>query len=433
MSISFVHLHVHTDYSMLDGAQRCPDIVDQAIKFGMPAVAVTDHGNMSACYEMIQVAEKKGINPILGCELYVAPDSCLIKDQSLPHYQGYHLVCLAENYQGYVNLCHLNEEAWLRGFYYKPRVDKELLHKYHEGIIALSACLGGEIPSLLQRNRDEDAEATLMQYVKIFGKENFFLEVQPNTSDEQIYVNQMIRVIAEKYDARITYATDSHYASKDDRLVHKAYLNSMDGEREVDMFYSTAYMMSRNEVYDYFSSYVPESEFDSWTANTNWVKDQIEIYDIYQPQVIPEIPVYDFPPMEPEEALESHTHLVRMMKGDCQQDRYWVNTCLNALKEKDLFNEVYIKRLDDEAKELLDISEKLDIIMTQYYNTMQKIIEIVWDSGNSLVGPARGSATGFLSCYLLNITQVDPVATNLPYWRHLSSTRPELPKSYWVA
>ena len=161
MASPFVHLHVHTDFSLLDGTASCKGIAALAKEYGMSAVACTDHGNMSACVEFAKVMKEAGIKPIFGCELYVAPTDYTVTDNSIPHFKGFHLVCLAETYEGYVNLCHLNEEAWLRGYYYKPRVDKKLLRQYHQGIIALSACLSGEIPEHFRAGNDRAAEQAL--------------------------------------------------------------------------------------------------------------------------------------------------------------------------------------------------------------------------------------------------------------------------------
>ena len=386
----------------------------------------------------------------LGNEIYLIDDlEDYRENYNRETHSYYHFLLAAKDEIGFKALKELSSTAWSNaytqnGMQRVPLSKKQLskvMTRYKGHIVASTACLGGELPQQLLKlgklkvNRDvmgeERKKQEIVKFIEYcqdtFGKDNFFFEVQPNMGDEQVYVNQMIRVLAQQMDVKIIYTTDSHYTSEQERTVHKAFLNSMDGEREVDAFYSTAYMMDKEEVFSFFEEYVPREEFEIWTDNTNYIHSQIEIYDLYQPQEIPEIEVYEFPSRQPSIEEQPYENLVEMLTEGCRQDRYWVNTCINVLKEKDLYNETYLKRLDDEAKELLEISTKLDITMTQYYNTMQKIIQIVWDAGDSLVGPARGSATGFLSCYLLDITQVDPVATNLPYWRHLSATRPELP------
>ena len=393
---------------------------------------------------------KEDFKIALGNEIYLIDDiGDYQENYTRETHSYYHFLLIAKDEIGFEALKELSSTAWSNSFTQrgmqrvplsKPQLT-QIMKRYKGHLMASTACLGGELPQKLMRLRELRKKEDIMGEVQkkqeitdfilycqdTFGKENFFFEVQPNMGDEQVYVNQMIRVLAEQADVKIVYTTDSHYTSIEEQTVHKAFLNAMDGEREVDAFYSTAYMMDKEEVYSFFESYVPREEFELWTDNTNYVKDQVKLYDLFQPQEIPSITVKDFDFRQPTNEEKPHKHLVNMLTEGCQQDRYWVNTCIQALKEKDLYNEVYLKRLDDEAKELLEISIKLDTTMSQYYNTMQKIIEIIWDDGNSLVGPARGSATGFLSCYLLDITQVDPIETNLPYWRHLSATRPELP------
>jgi len=219
------------------------------------------------------------------------------------------------------------------------------------------------------------------------------------------------------------FATDSHYLKKEDREVHKAFLNSKHGEREVDDFYSTAYMMTEQEVWEYLQLDFTKEEFDSMVAVSRSILDKVEFYDLYSPQIIPTV---DVKPLEINNNY-NHNFINKMLTSASDQDKYWISVCLLELKNKGLESDLYLSRLDEEAKELWGISEALGIRMTSYYNTMAQIIKIVWDKGDSLVGVARGSATGFLSCYLLGITQLDPIKWNLPHWRHLTATRPELP------
>lgn len=442
-----------------DSTNKIEALFNRSIEAGLSGFALTDHEILSGSVEMVQTYQKylkegkitEDFKIALGNEIYLIDDIEDYKENyTRETHSYYHFLLIAKDAIGFEALKELSSTAWSnaytqRGMQRVPMTKEQLtsiMKRYKGHLIASTACLGGELPQQLLKLQTLDrsdviGEANLKREITefilycqdTFGKENFFLEVQPNKGEEQVYVNQMIRVLAEQADAKIVYTTDSHYTSINEQTVHRAFLNAMDGEREVDAFYSTAYMMDKEEVYSFFDEYVPVEEFETWTDNTNYVKDQIEIYDLFQPQEIPSIIVKDFDRREPTIEEQPYKNLASMLTEGCQQDRYWVNTCIEALKEKDLYNEVYLSRLDDEAKELLEISIKLDTTMSQYYNTMQKIIEIIWDDGNSLVGPARGSATGFLSCYLLDITQVDPIETNLPYWRHLSATRPELPKT----
>lgn len=465
--MGYFSIHNHSEFSnirLLDSTNKVSTLFQRAIDIGLTGFALTDHECLSASVQMVQEYNKllkagkitEDFKIALGNEIYLIDDiQDYYKNYTSQTHSYYHFILVAKDAKGFEALKELSSTAWSNSYTQRGMdrvpLSKEqmatIMKKYKGHVIGSTACLGGEIAQHIFKLRAAEKENDVTRIIAIkqkihdfimfcqetFGEDNFFLEVQPNSTDEQIYVNKMIMTIAKGYDIKIIYTTDSHYLSKDDRLIHKAFLNAMNGEREVDAFYSTAYMMSQSEVYEYFQEYVSLEEFQEWTDNSNYIRDQIQIYDLYKPQVIPEIEVAEFLKQQAEEDIKPFSHLVQMMEEGCRQDRYWVNTCINALKTKNLFNSVYLQRLDDEAKELLDISKKLDITMSQYYNTMQKIIQIVWDKGNSIVGPARGSATGFLSCYLLEITQVDPIKENLPHWRHLSSTRPELPKSYWVA
>jgi len=461
MQMGYFSMHNHSEYSnvrLLDSTNKISALFQRALDIGLTGFALTDHEILSGSVKMIQTYKKlleegkikEDFKIAIGNEIYLIDD---IEDYQENYtketHSYYHFLLIAKDEIGFQALKELSSTAWSNSFIQRgmQRVPlsksqlTQVMKRYKGHLIASTACLGGELPQQLLKLRklrakeDTIGEAQKKQEIidfilycqETFGKDNFFFEVQPNTSDEQVYVNQMIRVLAEQAKVKIVYTTDSHYLSSEERAIHKAFLNAMDGEREVDTFYSTAYMMDKEEVYSFFKDYVPREEFEQWTDNTNYVRDQIKMYDVYQPQEIPKIEVADFEKRPPTALEAPYKHLVKMMTEGCRQDRYWVNTCINALKEKNLYNELYLKRLDDEAKELLEISKNLNITMTQYYNTMQKIIEIIWDKANSLVGPARGSATGFLSCYLLGITQVDPVVNNLPHWRHLSATRPELP------
>ena len=224
MSIPFVHLHVHTDFSLLDGTTKCKDIAKTCKEMGMTACAITDHGNMSGTMEFIDVMQKEGLKPIIGCEFYVAPGDCRDKNNQVAHYTGYHLVCLAENLEGYYNMCRLNEEAWLTGYYYKPRVDKELLRKYHKGIIALSACLGGEVAAKLLLGADEAAEKVIDEYLDIFGEGNFFLELQDHGLPEDKTVCAKLLEIARRRNLPLVCTNDSHYLKREHAEAHEVFL-----------------------------------------------------------------------------------------------------------------------------------------------------------------------------------------------------------------
>jgi DNA polymerase-3 subunit alpha len=432
---------------LLDCIIKPADLIDRAYELGLSGIAITDHESLSAHIEAIQHYKKKYINTdfklILGNEIYLVDERGM--GGKYPHF-----LLLAKNAEGHKALRELSSIAWSNSYYDRglervPVTKNELLgitKKFPNTLIATTACIGGELAQdILRLNWLEDRNMLLVNEEEIqkykekifsfigFLKECFgddlYLEIAPNTSDEQRTVNNRMVSISKYFDIPMLFATDSHYLNKEDRYIHKAFLNSKGGEREVDDFYSSAYMMSEDEVWEYLSRDFSRQEFLEMIAVSKSILNKIEFYDLYNPQVIPTIQV---PQIKLQNQIDNkYTYLTKMLSDSNIQNNNWVSTCLNKLKEKNLFNDIYLQRLDDEAKELWEISEKLQITMTSYYNTMAKIIDIVWNEGDSLVGVARGSATGFLSCYLLGITQLDPLKWNLPHWRHLTSTRPEFP------
>ncbi|NLZ63931.1 MAG: DNA polymerase III subunit alpha [Lentisphaerae bacterium] len=408
MSIPFVHLHVHTDYSLLDGTQRCKDIAAAAAEYGMPAVAITDHGNMSGCFELIKTAAEYGIKPILGCELYVANGSCLIKDSSKPHYQGHHLVCLAENHEGYVNLCHLNQEAWLKGFYYKPRVDKELLRRYSRGIIALSACLGGEIPSLINAGCHNDAELALLEYLDIFGRENFFLELQNHYLPEQANVNPVIIEFARRHNVGLVATNDAHYLKREYAEAHDVFLCIGTQKTIQD---PSRYKFSGGPEY-YFKSPAEMATLfpDQPEALSNTVA-IAERCNVHLPTVSRDhanhYPEYPVPEGQTRDGY---------LRQQCEEGMKWRydidvhSPNLNAAdREK-------VKRLDYE----LSIINQTGF--TSYFL-------VVWDFLNHAakigvpLGPGRGSGAGSIVAYVLGITHIDPLRYGLLFERFLNPDR----------
>ena len=218
----FVHLHVHTEYSLLDGSIRIEDLVKRTKDLGMDSVAITDHGSMFGVIQFYKEAKKQGIKPILGSEVYMAVNKHTEKEQKDKN--QYHLVLLAENNEGYQNLMKIVSEGYVNGFYYKPRVDKDILRKYSKGIIALSACLGGEIQQYLLDNNYEGAKRTALEYKEIFGKDNFFLELQNHGLNEQIEVNNRLIQISKELGIPLVATNDVHYLTKDDAIVHDILL-----------------------------------------------------------------------------------------------------------------------------------------------------------------------------------------------------------------
>ena len=232
--MSFGHLHVHSEYSLLDGAIRIKDLVSKAKEFNMPAVALTDHGVMYGVVDFYKEAKKEGIKPIIGSEVYVASRSRFDKDASSGDAERGHLILLCKNNEGYKNLTKLVSLGFIEGFYYKPRIDKELLRIYSNGLIGLSACLAGEIPRAIIDNSYDKARELAIEYNEIFGQGNFFLEMQSNGIDEQVLVNQGIVRLARELNIPLVATNDAHYLTKDDYYSHEVLLCIQTGKKMSD-------------------------------------------------------------------------------------------------------------------------------------------------------------------------------------------------------
>lgn len=459
--MSYCSLHNHTEYSnlrLVDSINKVNKLIDRAVELNLTGLAITDHEALCSHVKAIKyrkkLLEQKKIDEnfklILGNEIYLINNrQDYIENYDSSIHKFFHFLLLAKDKKGYEALKILSSIAWTQSFS-KSKMErvptelqelKEVMKDYKGHVIASSACLGGYIPFLIlkgEKVKDENEkyeckyliDKFIKECINIFGKDDFYLEMQPSFEKDQIIVNKTLKNIATAYNLKTIFTTDSHYLSKNDRFVHKAYLNSKDGEREVDSFYASTYMMSLNEIKEYMN-YFDDEYIDYMVQNTIEIQNKCENYDLYKPQFVPtiegliELKIY-------EKDIKDYEYLEKMYHSKSLQDRYWVCYCINSMKEKKLYSKNYLIRLNAEAKELWLISDRLGIRMTTYYNTMQTIINLVWDKGDSVVGPARGSATGFLSCYLLEITQVNPMIWSLPLWRHLSSTRPELPKLYWA-
>jgi len=272
----FVHLHLHSMYSLLDGAIRVKQLIDKACEYGMSAVALTDHGNMFGAVDFFQAAEKKGIKPIIGCEVYVAPQGRLVKGKQSDKEQdnAHHLVLLAMNSQGYKNLCQLVTKGYLEGFYYKPRIDKELLTQYNEGLIALSACIGGVIASPLRRQEREKARAEVEFYRDLFTDRRFFLEIQENSIPEQKIINRQIIELAKECSVPLVATNDCHFLNREDAHAHEVLLCVQTGKNMDDpkrmRYPEELYFKSQSEMASAFADY-PEA-----IANTVEIADRCD-------------------------------------------------------------------------------------------------------------------------------------------------------------
>lgn len=397
--MKFAHLHVHTEYSLLDGVIRIDELLERVASYGMEAVAITDHGVMYGVVDFYKKAKEKGIKPIIGCEVYVAPGSRFEKVVVKGSEPAYHLVLLAENEEGYRNLMELVTRAFLEGFYYKPRVDKELLREYSRGLIALSACLAGEIPRLILSGNVKEAERVALEYRDIFGPENFFLELQENKIPEQKIVNEALVTIARKFHFPLVATNDCHYLDAQDAYMHDVVLaiqtaTSLDDPKRLRFPTQDFYLKSPEEMMESFSA-LPEA-----IAHAGEIAERCNV-TIELGNVI--LPRFDVP-----EGFDAFSYLVHL--------------CEEGLR----------KRYGDAPPEHVrkQLSYELEVIKNMGYATY---FLIVWDfvhfarERGIMVGPGRGSAAGSLVSYVLGITNIDPLQYGLLFERFLNPERVSMP------
>lgn len=395
---NFVHLHCHTEYSLLDGAARIKELVRRAAELEMPAVAITDHGAMFGVVDFYKEALKVGVKPLIGCEVYVAPRSRLQKEPKLDDYQC-HLLLLAENQTGYRNLMQIVSAGYIEGFYYKPRVDHELLAEYSSGLIALSGCLAGEIPTLLARGEDKKACNLAGRYREIFGPENFYLELQDHRLPEQATVNQGLCAIAREIGAGLVATNDVHYISRDDAAVHDVLLCIQTGKTvhdtdrlkfETDEFY----FKSASEMAALFKE-CPEA-----LQNTLEIAERCSV-DFEFDRLY--LPGYDLP-----EGIEDAA-------------AYLSQLCRKGLQKR--YPEI-TKQLEQRLDYELEIISQMGY--ANYFLIVWDLIEYARSAG-ILVGPGRGSAAGSLVAYCLGITDIDPIRNALLFERFLNPERVSMP------
>lgn len=456
------HCHSHfSNVRLLDSINRPKDLILTAAKLGLKGIALTDHEILAGHVEWLQLEKslkEKGKIPedfkcILGNEIYLTDDRR--KSQKY-----FHFILIAKDTEGHRQLRELSSKAWYNSYYDRgmERVPtlkselKEIIGKNKGHIVATTACLGGELPNLVlaltkaesARNKNNDEinsiKGEIVNFLKyctdLFGKD-FYIEIAPNAdSKEQITFNNRVKDIAKALGIKMIFATDAHYLTAKDRPMHKAYLNSKDGEREVDGFYGAAHLMDNQEAFDNLYPFYNEEEFSELCGNTMEIFDKVEKYDIFHNPIIPIVDVKDYPKTlsyfgvnnSYRDELDSNWKTIKyLLLSDNIQERYWVNQCLEGLIAKDLFSkDGYIDRIEIEADIIKTISEKLGNCLFAYFNTFQHYIDLFWECG-SLSGPGRGSSVCFLSNYLLGITQLDPVKWELMEWRFLNKERVELP------
>lgn len=399
--MSFVHLHMHTEYSLLDGAIRINELVKKVKSMGMNAVAITDHGNMFGAIEMYKACKEEGIKAIIGCEVYVAPRSRFEKQGRIDT-EPNHLILLAMNEVGYKNLVKLVSSGYTEGFYYKPRIDMEILKEYNEGLICLSACLAGKVARQIVNGNINGAKETIKEFKDIFGKERYFLEIQDNKLREQILVNQNLLQLAKEFDLELVATNDCHYLEESDYASHEVLLciqtrKTMEDEDRMTFKTNEFYVKSTEQMEEAFS-YIPQA-----VENTQKIADMCNVEFEFGHTILPEFKID-----------EDITHL-EYFKRKCYEGikrRYNIN-------DEEKMNEVK-QRLEYE----IGVIDKMGFV--DYFLIVADFINYA-KSNKIAVGPGRGSGAGSIAAYLMEITDIDPLEFNLIFERFLNPERISMP------
>ncbi len=396
--MNFTHLHVHTEFSILDGSNKIKDLVSRVKELGMDSCAITDHGVMYGCIDFYKECMNQGIKPVLGCEVYVANGSRFDKDASKNSQKYYHLILLAENNKGYENLMKIVSIGFTEGFYYKPRVDYEVLEKYHEGLIALSACLAGEVAVNLRMGLYDEAVAVAKKHIDIFGENNYFLELQDHGIEEQQTVNQGLMRMNKELGIPLVATNDAHYTKKEDWEAHDILL-CIQTQKKVDdpdrMRYRPGefYIRSPKEMEDLFP-YAKEA-----ITNTYEIAKRCNVNIVFGEYKLPK---YDVP-----DNMDSFEYLKKI----CNE---------GLVKRYGKDSELHRERLDYELNTIHNMG------FVDYFLIVWDFIKYAKDNGIP-VGPGRGSAAGSIVAYSLGITDIDPIRFNLIFERFLNAERVTMP------
>ena len=397
--MAFAHLHVHTEYSLLDGSNKITEYVNRIRELGMTAGAITDHGVMYGVIDFYRAAKKAGINPILGCEVYVAPGSRFDREQVKGEDRYYHLVLLAENNVGYANLMKIVSKGFVDGYYYRPRVDMEVLETYHEGIIALSACLAGEVQRYLTRGMYEEAKAIALKYETCFGKGNFFLELQDHGIPEQAQVNQQLLRMHQELGIDLVATNDVHYTYEKDAEAHDILLCLQTGKKLSDenrmRYEGGQYFVKSEEEMKALFPYALDA-----IENTQKIADRCHVEIEFG---VTKLPKFDVP-----DGYTSWEYLNKL--------------CYEGLDER--YSPKRVQELKPRLEYELSVIQKMGYV--DYFL-------IVWDfihfarENDIMVGPGRGSAAGSLVSYTLGIPKLDPIRYSLLFERFLNPERVSMP------
>ena len=446
----FAELHCHSEYSNLrlpDCNIKMKDLIQYAFDLNLKGVAITDHecisGHVKAIQQNKKLKEKReDFKVILGNEIYLIDN--LDKEEKRRYH---HFILLAKNAKGHRQLRELSSRAWSQSFYDRRlervptlKSDVEEIVKEKGNLIASTACLGSEFAGLVWGYLETGNEGFkyliddfITWCINIFGRDDFYIELQPGLSIEQIEYNKKAVQIAKFYGLKWIVTNDVHYLNRDDKLVHEAYLKSKEEERETTDFYESTYFKTEDEIRERLgiNGYINQEDVELAISNTIDIYNKIEFFDLAQKVIVPERQweafkiKHLFKPW-----YQQYEYINKFVNSTHKQDLYLLHQIEDGFIEKrQEFNDINLARINEELEVMWLTSEKLEQKISSYYNLTNKVIEIMWDDnlGNSLVGIARGSVTGMYTAYLIGITQMNPLVHNLPAWRHLSADRPELP------
>lgn len=482
--MSYSSLHNHTDYSnirMLDSINQLPLFFDRCRELGLKGVAITDHESLSGHIKAIQYVnnirenyknkyenesdEKKkelykieldywnNFKLILGNEIYLTRNNLNKQNYVKGQDKYYHFILLAKDEEGHRQLRELSSRAWSHSFrqfiervptYYKDI--EEVIGSNPGHIIASTACLGSQFANLIREYLDNNQSQEVVKRIdnfvawchKQFGKDNFYIELQSSESDDQNSHNACAIAYAKARGLKAIITTDSHYLRKEDRPIHKAYLNAGEGDRETDAFYSGTYLQSVEDIKGYLTN-IKNEDINWMLENTNYIASQVEEYSLYHKEIVPKVK------LEFKEVRIDNLDIIRyiiekcnleyikkFMNSESEQDKCYINNIFYGLSEKIKDTnewERYLVQIEKEVAEVWEITQKIGNDLSSYFNTMAKVVDIMWHEGDSLVGISRGSAGGFVSNYLLGITQMNPIQYGIEgmYWRFIHRDRPELP------
>lgn len=451
--MSYMNLHTHSEYSnlrMLDSTNKLQKLIDKAIEIGLNGIALTDHDCVSGHVKAIQRQKKLMDNNvdfkiILGNEIYLVDSLEEVRD----NYKGketkfFHFILLAKDELGAEQIRRISSSAWENSFFTGkmervPTVKQTLENiigneKGH--IIASTACLGGELAYWILENKPDQCLEFIDWCQDVFLPENFYLEMQPNDCKEQVIVNQTIIKISEQLDVPYIISTDAHYLSADQSLVHEAYLNSKeDGSRETAEFYKTCYLMTAEEIHNWMDEQIGENHVNTALENTNKIGQSVKFFDLAHSQVVPKVPIPEFE-MEHSfrDVYDQCEYIKKFAYSKDIHDQYflyliengwWEKEYKDTLLKTDILN--MMERIDVELKAIWESSIKINDNIASYYITALDIVKMMWDDANSLVGCSRGSIAAFYTAYLIGLQQINPMRYDIPYWRHLHESRPEMP------